>query len=153
MKEGALQLLGGSLLIVAGVIWVLNFPNLPAFTGNAPGPAAASSTSAWRDIQQNYLACFFRSSLPISARAPAPGNYTCPLDGKLNLVTLGALGLLLLGAKVEGARHAAKALPPQNRFARGPPAGEPPVRKPIMPPKDYVKKKPLRRSMRKRRRW
>ncbi|MGP0091308.1 MAG: hypothetical protein ACLPKB_15330 [Xanthobacteraceae bacterium] len=148
MKDGALKLLGGSLLITAGVTWVLNFPNLPALTGNAPGPTAASSTSGSHDIQQSYLACFFRSSLPISAGAPASGNYACPLDGKLNLVTFGAFGLLMLGAMVEGRRSGAKSPPARNEVAR-----QAAARRPITPPKDYVKKQVLRRSTRKRRRW
>ena len=159
MKEGALQLLGGSLLITAGVIWVWNFPNLPGLTGNPLEPPAASASP---DMQRSYLACFFRSSLPISASSPRPGNYKCPLNGKLNLVTFGAFGLLVLGALVEGRRNRTKsmllrsvlpesALPEavlQNGAAR-----EPAARRPIMPPKVYVKKKPLRRSVRKRRRW
>lgn len=192
MKEGALQLLGGSLLITAGVIWVLNFPKLPDFMGNALEPTAPDSASASRDFQRSYLGCFFRSSLSISAGSPTPGNYKCPLNGKLNLVTFGAFGLLVLGALVEGRRNRAKsmlpksvlpesvlpesaplqsalpesalpesalpesALPesalPEPRLQNGA-AREPPARRLIMPPKDYVKRKPLRRSARKRRRW
>lgn len=148
MQEGALKLLGGSLLITAGIIWVSNFPNLPALTGSTLGPVATSSTSGGHDIQQSYLACFFRSSLPISAGPPASGNYACPLAGKLNLVTFGAFGLLMLGAVVEGGRSGTRSPPPQSDLVR-----EAVARRPIMPPKDYVKKRALRRSTRKRRRW